>query len=279
VLAGIIDPIGELNPAVFGATWRHVPPPRLFAHVGLGGMWQLGEGAQSPVQLELAVAHGLPSDPQFEPRRPFDHFDLEASIQAGTAEIQGAFDLRGLIVGRAIGSDDRRALWGLYGSFDYVDLAGPRASVVAFGPGITAHQALGEREFATATAVVSGVPWGAAGGVGDGEGPQRDYHHGPGVTGLVELSGGRRGLGVVRVNARVLQVFGGLTGDADETVVVTTAGGMVSLAARHAIGLEAVYAARSGRFEGATMNALDQSQELRLVYAVTSDAAFGGGGD
>lgn len=277
VLAGLIDPVGELNAAVSGKAWRLVPPPRLHAHVGLGAMVQLGQGVQAPVQLELAVAHGLPSDLPFHPRRPFDHFDLEASIQAGTEEIQGAFDLRGLIVGRAIGDEHRRGLWGLYGSYDYVDLAGPRASVVAFGPGITAHQAIGERGFGTATAVVSVVPWGAAGGTGDGEGPQRDYHHGPGASGFVEVAAGRPGLGVVRVNARVLEVLGSLVGDANETVVVTTVGGMISLTERHAIGVEAVYAARSADFEDATMRAFDQSQELRLVYAITSDASFGGG--
>jgi hypothetical protein len=58
---------------------------------------------QSPLHVELAVSHGLPSDPRFVPRVPFDHFDLRVQLDASSDEIAGYVDLRGLVVGRASG--------------------------------------------------------------------------------------------------------------------------------------------------------------------------------
>lgn len=278
-LAAVIDPMGELNPRLIGQTWRETPPPHLYAQLAVGANAQIGQDDDAPFHLGLSVQHGLPSDLRFKPKRPFDHFVLDFSMQASTKDLRGSLDLRGLLAGRAIGDERRRALWGLFGGYDYLDPAGPRASVVGFGPGITSHVALGDRGFVTATAVASVVPWGAAGGHGDGEGPQRDYHHGPGATGLVELAVGRRGLGSVKLGARALQIYGGLVGDATETVVVTTATGMLGLGRHHAIGVEGTYGARSADFEGAAMDPVEDSQQVRVFYTLTSDHGFGGVGD
>jgi hypothetical protein len=277
VLSAVIDPMGKANRAAFGDNWRRVPPPVVHSYMAAGWNRDLRATDQSPLHVELAVSHGLPSDPRFVPRVPFDHFDLRVQLDASSDEIAGYVDLRGLVVGRAISQPPVRALWGLYGTYDYWNPDHARAGAIGLGPGIAVHAALGRRGFAEAVVVGTLVPYGAAGGAGDGGGPQRDYHHGPGLGQFVELKAGLRDIGIVRLNARAIEIDGTLIGDANEAVVVTTAGAMVQLAPHHAIGAELVYAARSAKFGDAQMTAFDQSAQLRVMYAITSDGAFGGG--
>jgi hypothetical protein len=240
VLSAVIDPMGKANRAAFGDNWRRVPPPVVHSYMAAG-------------------------------------FDLRVQLDASSDEIAGYVDLRGLVVGRAIRQPPVRALWGLYGTCDYWNPDHARAGAIGLGPGIAVHAALGRRGFAEAVVVGTLVLYGAAGGAGDGGGPQRDYHHGPGLGQFVELKAGLRDIGIVRLNARAIEIDGTLIGDANEAVVVTTAGAMVQLAPHHAIGAELVYAARSAKFGDAQMTAFDQSAQLRVMYAITSDGAFGGG--
>lgn len=278
VLAAVIDPAGAANAAAFGERWRAAPPPRLHAQVATGYARGVSGLAPGPLHLELAVAHGLPSDPRFVPRAPFHHFDLRGQLDVGADGATGYLDIRGLLVGDAAGSPRRRALWGIYGTYDYWDAQAVRASAFGVGPGIAAHATLGERGFVEATGVLALVPWGAGGGTGDVE-YVRDYRHGPGAAQHVELKLGRTGLGVARLAARAIEIEGDLVGDANEVVVVTSGGVMAALAANHALGAEVVYSARSTRFADAAMNALDQAAQVRVMYAVTSDRAFGGPSD
>jgi hypothetical protein len=277
VLAAVIDPMGTTNRAAFGDNWRRVPPPVVHSHMAIGWNRELDSTNRSPLHLELAVSHGLPSDPRFAPREPFDSFDLRVQLDTSSDDIAGYIDLRGLVIGRSIGEPRLRALWGLYGTYDYWNPDYARASAIGVGPGIAAHAALGERGFVEAVAVATAVPFGAAGGAGDGEGPQRDYHHGPGLGQFVELKLGLRDLGLVRLNARAIEIDGTLVGDAIEAVMITTLGAIVQVAPHHALAAELIYSARSARFEEVQMTAFDQSAQVRLMYAITSDGAFGGG--
>lgn len=277
VLSGIIDPMSTSNRTAFGDHWRRTPPPVVHSYMAIGWNRELTTTDRSPLHLELAVSHGLPSDSRFVPRVPFDHFDLRVQLDAASDEVAGYIDLRGLIVGTALGKPHLRALWGLYGTFDYWNPDYARAGAIGVGPGIAAHADLGERGFAEAVAVATVVPFGAAGGAGDGGGPQRDYHHGPGLGQFVELKLGLRDVGFLRMNARAIEIDGTLVGDATEAVLVTTVGAMVQVAPHHALSAELVYSARSARFDDIQMTAFDQGAQLRLMYAVTSDGAFGGG--
>jgi len=276
VLSAIIDPIGTANRVALRDSWRRVPPPQLHSHLAVGWNRALDVAEQSPLHVELAVSHGLPSDERFVPRVPFDHFDLRVQLDASTDRLDGYVDLRGLILGRASGKPRLRALWGLYGTYDYWNPDHARAGAIGVGPGIAVHAAFGARGFAEAVGVATFVPFGAAGGAGDGEGPQRDYHHGPGLGQFVELKLGLRGLGLLRLNARAIEIDGTLLGDATEAVIVTTAGVMVEVAPHHAIGADLVYSARSATFADATMKAFEQSSQLRVMYAITSGSLGGG---
>jgi hypothetical protein len=277
VLSAVIDPMGTTNRAVFGDHWLRTPPPSVHSHMAIGWNRELTATDRSPLHLELAVRHGLPSDPRFVPRVPFDHFDLRVQLDTSTEQVAGYINLRGLVVGRAFGEPRLRSLWGLYGTYDYWNPDYARAGAIGVGPGIAVHAAIGDRGFAEGVAVGTIVPYGAAGGAGDGGGPQRDYHHGPGLGQFVGLEVGLREVGVLSLNFRAIEIDGKLIGDATEAVLVTTVAAMVQVAPHQALGAELLYSARSARFEGVQMSAFDQGAQLRLTYAVTSDGAFGGG--
>jgi hypothetical protein len=275
LLSAVIDPAGTANREVFGDSWKRVPPPRLHAFMATGYNQPLDDTTSGPFHVEIAVSHGLPSDPRFVPRMPFHHFDLRGQLNASTEHVTGYLDIRGMLFGTATGDEAQRAIWGAFGSYSYWDAEGVRASAIGFGPGVAAHQQLGERGFLDASALIALVPWGAAGGTGDVEG-MRDFEHGPGGSGVIEAKLGRRGLGVIRASGRVIGIDGSLIGDSRETVVVSSIGAMAALAQHHALGVDVVYSARNTSVEDAATSAFDQHAQVRVMYAVTSDSSFGG---
>ena len=277
VMAATIDPMGSANGAVFGERWLRTPPPRLHAFIAVGPNLGLGDANASSLHSELSVSHGLPSDPRFEPTVPFDHFDVHSQIDLGTDGFTGYLDVRGMLVGTGRGDAGLRTLWGLYGTYAYWDADSVRAGAIGFGPGHATHVDLGPRTFLEASAVIAVVPWGAAGGTNDVEGI-RDYARAPGATQIFNLQVGMRGFGVVRASTRAIQIVGNLVDEGNEAVVLTSAGAMVSIAKHHALGFELAYSARYASLTDAP-NPFDQSAQLRLVYAITSDDAFGGGND
>ena len=275
-LAAVIDPMGAINRVAFGERWRRSPPPLLSAHLGAGLNVPFAGPGGPGGHLELAVSHGLPSDPRFVPRKPFHHFNLRGELDVG-AELTGTFDIRGMIVGRATGAAERRTLYGLYGTYDYWDTEGVRAGAFAVGPGVAYHRALGGRDFLEVTAVAALIPLGAAGGRSDIL-DARDYHYGPGGHELLDLTVGRTGVGAVRLSGRAIQIYGKLTDDneGNEAVVMTSLSVTRALSTHHALGVDVTYSARSASFEDAANNALDQAAQIRVMYAVTSDSDFAG---
>ncbi len=275
IMASTIDPMGAANGALFGERWLRTPPPRLHAHIALGFNIGINAQNQSSLHSELAVSHGLPSDPRFEPTVPFDHFDVRSQIDLGLDGPTGYLDLRGILFGFGRGDARLRTLWGLFGTYAYWDADSVRAGAIGFGPGHATHLALGDRTFLAASAVIAVVPWGAAGGSGDVEG-MRDYAHAPGASEIFELKVGRRGFGVGRINVRAIQIAGNLVDEGNEAVLLTSIGGMFAIADHHALGFEFAYSARYASLTDAP-NPFDQSAQLRLTYAITSDSMFGGG--
>jgi hypothetical protein len=275
IASAVIDPAGTANNHLFGDSWARVAPPHVHAFVAAGYNAALTDGETGAFHGELAVSHGLPSDPRFVPRVPFHHFDLRGQLNANADVVTGYLDIRGMLFGTATGEERQRALWGAFATYDYWDAEGVRASAIGFGPGMAAHRAIGDRGFLDGSAVLALVPWGAAGGTSDTVG-MRDYEFGPGGHGILEVKLGRTGLGMLRASARAIGINGRIIGDAKETVVVTSFGGMAALSTHHAIGVDVVYSAHHAAFTDAAMNALDQAAQVRVMYAVTSDDTFGG---
>ena len=168
-----------------------------------------------------------------------------------------------------------RGLAGLFGAYDFNSEEGTRHAALGLGPGATAELRLRARGYLQGSLVGYLVPWGAAGGIGEGQDLERVYHRGPGLAALAELKLGQRGLGEVSVTSRLYRIQAVLAGDdANETVLVTTAGARLNLARHHAVGLELDHHYRRASYwEGPRAGELDRAEttEIRVFYAVTSD--------
>jgi hypothetical protein len=280
--ATLIDPVGAINRQTYGDAWVKTVPPHLYAHFGVGyqqsGGMMTNRSATSQLHTEILVEHGLTGDRSFQPRRPFDHFELRASLSASPDDLDGNLFVRGLVLGRGSWTQRVRGMGGLFGAFDFNNQEYVRASILGLGPGGTAEIQLGRYGYVEGTAAAYLVPWGAAGGATEGEKHARDYHRGPGLAQLLELKAGRRGLAAVRWTTRAYQIAARLAGDnMNEIVVDNTVGGVVHLSRHHAIGLEGTYAIRRTAHADPFMHqtAAGRAAEFRAFYAITTDEVLG----
>lgn len=281
--ASILDPVGAINRATWGDAWAKTIPPALNAHFGVG--WQqpthlLGSqhGGDGQLHVEAYVEHGLMGDRAFQPRRPLDHFTLQTAIDTSTDELEAKLYVRGMLIGSPLRGDEFRGMYGLFGGYDYNSNHYVRASMLGVGPGGVAELRVGERGYVAGTAAAYLVPYGAAGGINELEGPMNDHHDGPGMSQLVEGQVGERGLWNLRSTTRVYEIRGRLVGDdANELVFNTTLGGRLQLKSHQAIGVESTYSYRRASFADPTMNTdtPDRTLDIRAFYAVTTDEILG----
>lgn len=280
--AALVDPVGEVNRHTFGDPWAKTIPPTMYAHFGVGvqgGTTLVGEhGGASQLHTEVFLEHGLTGDRAFQPRRPLDHFELRASLDSSPDDIDGALHVRGMLVGKGMWTPRLRGMAGLFGAYDFDNHEYIRASALGAGPGATAELPIGRYGYVEATLAGYLVPWGAAGGIAEREQMGRDYNRGPGLSELLEIKAGKRGLGSVRLTNRAYQIAGRLTGDdTDELVVRSTLGATVHLATFHAIGVEGSYGWRHATSSDELMDRTitDTAAEVRAFYAVTTDEILG----
>jgi hypothetical protein len=279
--AAILDPVGALNREWFGDAWHKTVPPNLYAHFGIGYQQPtdvLGNrSGDAQLHVEAYVEHGLLGDRAFQPRRPFDHFELYAAVNANNDNVEGDLYVRGALLGGGVWRDDIRGMYGLFGAYDFNNNDYVRASMLGFGPGATAEIPLGNRGYLAGTLAAYASPYGSAGGYQEIEGPMRDNHDGPGFAQVAELKGGKRGLFQLRGTLRAYEILGTVVGDdADEYVVQSTLGTRIQIRAHHAIGLEATHSYRRASFTDVRMNGEpDRTTDFRAFYAVTTDEILG----
>ena len=279
--AMLIDPVGAANRAWWGDAWSKTVPPQMYAHFGMGAAQQSsyfgGQSGDAQVHLQFVAEHGLTGDAAFMPRRALDHFEVRGALSAGSDDIDGNLYVRGLAIGSGYRTDSNRlrGLGGFFVAYDFSNEELTRHSQLGFGPGSTTELSFGTRGYLQATVAGYLVPWGAAGGVSEGEKAMRDYHRGPGHAGLAELKLGRKGTGELRATSRLYRIQATLVDEpANETVSKTTVGGRLNLAKHHAIGVEGDFAYRRATFS--EMATLDEGRttEFRAYYAINTDGMF-----
>lgn len=282
--ATIMDPVGAINRSAWGDAWAKTIPPSLNAHFGVGYQQPSRafggtHGGDAQFHVEAFVEHGMLGDTAFQPRRPLDHFTLQAAVNANGDDLEGLLYVHGMLLGSGIRGGERiRGMYGMFGAYDFNNNNFVRASALGVGPGGTAEIPLGDRGYIGGTVAAYLVPYGAAGGVNEEEGPMNDHHDGPGLAQMVEVQGGRRGNFQLKLNTRAYEIQGRLVGDeANELVLVTTAGARVNLNAHHAIGLEGTYSYRRASYEDPTLQMAtpDRTMDFRAFYAITTDEILG----
>jgi hypothetical protein len=191
----LVDPMGTLNRWMYS---EDLDPyagthARVFAAfsvgVSLGG--QLHDTVTSDTRvtnltegfIRVLFSYEMPGD-----RRPFSHFNVDASAAPGAMPFSSIF-VRGILVGDGFGTAGTRAqgVAGLWGTYDFAQPALVRASSVGAGPGGQLSLRLTENGFVQLTGVFSAVPYGAVGSLGLDEDLYRNYHLGPGASGVLDL--------------------------------------------------------------------------------------------
>jgi hypothetical protein len=183
--ASAISPMTGFNRLIFGNRFDAIFPghePAFFAS------WSVGSPVaerrvrgtsrrtrRNEALADLSFSYGLPGQPNYIYRRPFDYFNFE--FGASSANVFENIMARGLIVGKEYGTTAAyRGVWGLYGTYDYMAPDVFRVSSTALSMGTTGQWRLPGPVTLQGTAL-AGVGYGA-GGTLEGTAADRDYHYG-----------------------------------------------------------------------------------------------------
>ncbi len=203
--AAAISPATGINRLAFGDRFGGVfrsHDPAVFTRVDLGATLNthfssnvnvntdpVGPPAEQTLKkneasADLTVAYGLPGKPGYTYTRPFDYFSFE--FKASTSNTFENVFSNGLLYGTdyEIGKS-YRGIWGLYGTYSYVEPQIFKVSTTAASLGTTAQWWV-SRKIALQGSALAGLGYGGGGVVhgagiappganGDG---QRDYHYG-----------------------------------------------------------------------------------------------------
>lgn len=292
VLATAVDPMGAVSRWIHGDAYALAPPPPHFGYLSFG--WNglsvdLGapagerfEGVTSRVHASLYQNYGIPLDASFQPRRPFDHFDLLAEGDFSRDESSASLHVRGLIWGGAARLERGGAVGGVMATYDFANLSPTRVSGFSLGFGGIAHQPIRDDQFFQAYLGAGVIPYGAAGidvleDPSHGESSHSSYHRGPGVQGTLDLKLGWRDRGLAYLTARGWYVNGSYFDEGSEWVSHVRLGLIIGVIEPHAFQVEGMLATRSGRFTDERRDVLDSTAQLRISYTFVSDFDFGGG--
>jgi hypothetical protein len=247
--ATTISPATGFNRAVFGTRFDPVFPGK---EPALTTQWNFGttvaeqrvESVPAPTGhealAEFSMAYGLPGKADYTYHRPFDYFQFE--FAATTSNIFENIMTRGLIVGTPyeIGGN-YRAIWGLYGSYDYM---APQA-------------------FRVSTTAVAGVGYGAGGAHRDKN--DRDYHYGLTPQALLAtrlIFGNRASLDVTGRGYKITHLAS-TTNRGWENIVRADASVTVRLAGPQALTLKYLLARRNAHYPN-----IEESRQERGTLSV-----------
>ena len=133
---------------------------------------------------DFSMSYGLPGEPYYAYRRPFDYFNFE--FTASSSNVFENFMTRGLLAGSEYsGGNTYHGVWGLYGTYDYMAPQVFRVSSTGLSLGTTGQWGFRGPLILQGSAL-GGVGYGAAGTV-EGVTGDRDYHYGVTPQGLLTV--------------------------------------------------------------------------------------------
>jgi hypothetical protein len=146
--AAAISPPTGLNRLAFGSRFDNIfasHDPIYYGRFSLGAS-TITEGRAGPSTkldntegvAEVSLDYGLPGKPGYTYDRPFDYFTFKATVS--TANGFENLMTQGLLIGTAYeAGENYRGIWGLYGSYDYIEPQTFRIASTALSIGTTAQ--------------------------------------------------------------------------------------------------------------------------------------------
>ena len=221
---------------------------------------------------DYSMDYGLPGKPGYHYDRPWDYFSFQ--ISASSANAVESMSTRGLLIGKDYEAGERyRAIWGLYGSYDYISPQVFRVSSTALSLGTT-----GELRFADEIAVQGSLLGGLGyAGVGTVHGSlNTDYHYGAAPQALLALRliyGDRASLDLTARDFFVSKV-GGTGAGGHDNIARTDLTLTMRLRREHGMAIKYLWSRRDATFP--SLSDLSQSRAtIGLYYVYLGRERFG----
>lgn len=193
VSAAVISPATGFNRLAFGDRFDTVfssNDAAFYARASVGGatvtrnrFGPSGDFDHTEAVADFSLDEGLPGEPGYRYNRPFDHFSFKmtATTAGGLENIM----TRGLLFGTDYGwGDSYRGVWGVYGSYDYMEPRTFRISSTAVSLGTTGQVWLSE-SVAMQGSALFGTGYATVGSVNARA--DNDVHYGVAPQALVAL--------------------------------------------------------------------------------------------
>jgi hypothetical protein len=282
VLAASISPPTGLNRLAFGDRFDHTfssHDPVYYGRLALGVATntQNKSGPSTYLQhteeiADFSLDYGLPGKPGYSYDRPFDYFAFK--ITASSANGVENLMTRGLLVGTDYeAGKNYRGVWGLYGSYDYIEPQIFRVSSAALSLGTTAQWWL-SRSIALQGSALAGAGYASVGTVhGTAE---NDYHFGVAPQALVALRlifGDRVSLDTTTRDNFVSKIGGGgRTGH--DNIIRTDAALTLRVHKQHAVAIRYLLSRRDTSSPDVG-NISQSSATVGLYYTYLGNEGFG----
>jgi len=280
-VAALTSPPTAFNRLAFGDRFKTVFPnrkPAMFWQVMLGANLDIHATDLAPEASDndmnavanFAMAYGLPGKPGYRYRQPLDYFDFELAFRSRLHNPLEAVTVRGLLAGADYHlGDDYLGIWGVYGSYDYINPHLYRVSSTALSLGTTAQYWLAPG-VALQGSLLGGVGFGAAGTETEG-GDGKGYHYGAVPQALVAL-------GLLFGDRAMLDLTGRgyyhNGSGVDQLIVRGDSGLTVRITGRHGVAVRYSESLRDVK-SGADPTRHLSEGTVSLVYTYLGDQKFG----
>jgi len=222
---------------------------------------------------DFSIDYGLPGKPGYTYTRPFDYFNLQATLSSANGF--ESLVTRGLLLGRSYEAGaNYRGIFGLYGSYDYMAPQIYRVSSTALSLGTTAEYRLSESIALQGTGLL-GVGYTAVGSTRPNA-SDIEYHYGLAPQALIALRaifGERTSLDLTAREYFVSRIAADSGGGRDNIIRVDAALTM-RLNQRHAVSLKYLGNRRDATFAG--RDDLTQTRgTIGIFYTYLGQDGFG----
>ena len=282
VLAAAVSPPTGLNRLAFGDRFDHLfssHDPVYYGRLALGVATNTEHKSGTSTTLQhteeiadFSLDYGLPGKPGYSYDRPFDYFTFK--ITASSANGLENLMTRGLLIGTDYAAGKNyRGVWGLYGSYDYIEPQIFRVSTTALSLGTTGQWWL-SRTIALQGSVLAGAGYGAVGTVhGTAE---NDYNFGVAPQALIALRvifGDRVSL-ETSTRENFVSRLGGTGRSGHDNIIRTDAALTVRVHERHAVAIRYLKSRRDTSSSDLG-NIVQSSATVGLFYTYLGNDGFG----